>query len=49
MQDLVDYKAFLELQKDNFVLDPVVEKKKAIKRKVKRMAELESKAAKVKK
>jgi len=49
MQDLVDYKAFLELQKDNFVLDPVAEKKKRIKQKVRRMAELESKAAKVKK
>lgn len=50
MQDLVDYRAFLELQKDDFVLDPEeekrkqeVEKKKRIKEKIRKMAEIESK------
>jgi len=42
MQDLVDYKAFFELQKDNFVLDPVAEKKKRLKEKMRKLAEIES-------
>jgi len=49
MQDLVDYKAFLELQNDKFVLDPKAEKKKAMKRKIRMQAEIEAKKAKAKK
>jgi|WetSurMetagenome_2_1015567.scaffolds.fasta_scaffold00567_22 hypothetical protein len=39
LQDIIDYKAFLELQRDNFVLDPEAEKKKKIKESVKKMIE----------
>lgn len=49
MQDLVDYRAFMELQKDNFVLDPVAEKRKKIKEQIKRMAEMDKKQKQLKK